>query len=412
MESFSSWPLCFVNFTSGGYGLDMADEHILTVSQLVEVINFTLAGALGRITVEGEVDEFKIIHNKWVTFALKDAQSGVNCFMTVWQYKTQIEDGMKVKATGMPKLRNKGFFSFVLDSVLPSGEGALKRALQLLQRKLEAEGLFAQERKRALPRFPQHVALITSREAAAYKDFIKVLDGRMGGLTISFIHTQVQGEDAPRQIIQALETANTELNNLDAIILVRGGGSLEDLMAFNDEGVVRAVAASRTPTIVGIGHERDMSLAELVADVRASTPSNAAELLVPSRQEVLAEIEGMNMRLKNTLAQAMVKTKTQVAEAVHFLKTRIASTSNQVMRRVETLVGLGLRLRLTVAQQDKQVTTMQRVLSSLSPINTLKRGYSITKTANGRLLRSKRGVKSGEAIISTLQDGDVTSIVR
>jgi len=386
-------------------------NEAITVSQFVEVINFTLEGALGRITVEGEVDEFKIIHNKWVTFALKDAQSSVNCFMTVWQYKAQIEDGMKVKATGMPKLRNKGFFSFVLDSVIPSGEGALKRALQLLQRQLEAEGLFAQERKRMLPRFPQHVALITSRDAAAYKDFIKVLGGRMGGLTVAFLHTQVQGEDAPRQIREALEVANTELGNLDAIVLVRGGGSLEDLMAFNDEGVVRAVATSRTPTIVGIGHERDITLAELVADVRASTPSNAAELLVPSRQEVLAEIEGMNLRLKNGISQTIGQIQAQVTEAVHALKTRIASTSNQVMRRVESLVGLGQRLRFTVAQQDKQVTTMERVLASLSPTNTLKRGYSITKTADGTLVRSKRGIKSGETLTSVVQDGEITSTV-
>ncbi|MBI3251691.1 MAG: exodeoxyribonuclease VII large subunit [Candidatus Andersenbacteria bacterium] len=387
-------------------------NEAISVSQFVEVINFTLEGALGRITVEGEVDEFKIIHNKWVTFALKDAQSSVNCFMTVWQYKTQIEDGMKVKATGMPKLRNKGFFSFVLDTVIPSGEGALKRALQLLQKKLEAEGLFAQERKRALPRFPHHVALITSRDAAAYKDFIKVLSGRMGGLTVSFLHTQVQGEDAPRQIREALEVANTHLSNLDAIILVRGGGSLEDLMAFNDEEVVRAVAGSRTTTIVGIGHERDITLAELVADVRASTPSNAAELLVPSRQEVLAEIEAMSMGLKHSLSQRMAQTQTDVAEAVHVLKMRITSTSNQVMRRVESLVGLGQRLRLSVAQQDKQVATMQRVLASLSPTNTLKRGYSITRDAAGRLIRSKTTVNTGQTIISAVQDGEISSIVR
>ncbi|MBI3255518.1 MAG: exodeoxyribonuclease VII large subunit [Candidatus Andersenbacteria bacterium] len=390
----------------------MAQEHMLTVSQFVEVVNFTLEQALGKILVEGEVDEFKIIHNKWVTFKLKDESSSVDCFMTVWQYRTQIEDGMKVKASGMPKLRNKGFFSFVLDTVTPSGEGALKRALQLLQKKLEAEGLFAPERKRALPRFPQHVAFITSRDAAAYKDFLKVLSGRMGGLTVSFIHTQVQGEDAPRQIIEALSVANTELKDLDVIVLVRGGGSLEDLMAFNDEQLVRAVASSRTPTIVGIGHERDITLAELVADVRASTPSNAAELLVPSRQEIVSEIDGMAARLRTTTSQAVLGAQGQIIEAVHMLKTRITSTSNQVMRRVESLAGLGQRFRLTVAQQDRQVTTMERVLASLSPTNTLKRGYSITKTADGRLVRRKQDVKNGETITSTLQDGNITSQVK
>lgn len=386
-------------------------EHVLTVSQFIEVINFTLEQALGKITVEGEVDEFKIIHNKWVTFKLKDEHSTVGCFMTVWKFRAQLEDGMKVKATGTPKLKNKGFFSFDLDTVVPSGEGALKRALQLLQQKLTAEGLFAPERKRALPRFPQHIAFITSRDAAAYNDFLKVLSGRMGGLHISFIHTQVQGEDAPRQIVDALQLANTELEGVDAIVLVRGGGSLEDLMAFNDELVVRAVAASRTPTIVGIGHERDITLAELAADVRASTPSNAAELLVPSRQEVSSEIDGLATRLRTGTSQAIFGAQSQITEAVHALKTRIASTSNQVMRRVASLAALGQRLRITVAQQEKQVVTMERVLASLSPANTLKRGYSITKTVDGKLIRSATGVKNGQRIISTLQDGEITSTV-
>lgn len=389
----------------------MNQEHILTVSQFVEVINFTLEEAMGKVVVEGEVDEFKIIHDKWVTFSLKDKSSSVNCFMTIWQYRTQIEDGMKVKAVGVPKLRNKGFFSFVLESVTPSGEGALKRALQLLQQKLTAEGLFSSERKRALPRFPQHVVLITSREAAAYKDFLKVLGARIGGLTISFIHTQVQGEDAPRQIIEALSMANTELHDVDVIVLIRGGGSLEDLMAFNDEGLVRAVAASRTPTIVGIGHERDITLAELAADVRASTPSNAAELLIPSRQEILGDIEHMALLMSNATTGALTQAQTQVTHAVSALKTRIASTSHEVLRRVDTLVGLGQRFHLAIAQQEKNVVTMERMLSSLSPVNTLKRGYSITKTSEGMLVRSIKGLKKGETLVSTVQDGEITSTV-
>ena len=217
-------------------------------------------------------------------FTLKDKESNVRCFMTVWDLKAEIEDGMMVKVSGRPTLTQKWGFSFNLKSVQPAGEGALRRAFVLLQKKLTAEGVFSIERKRSLPRFPQHIALITSREAAAYSDFIKVLNARVGGLKISFIHTQVQGEKAPQQIIEALEAANTGLTDLDVIVLARGGGSLEDLQAFNDEMVVRAVAASRTPTIVGVGHERDVTLAELAADVRASTPSNAAELLVQSRE--------------------------------------------------------------------------------------------------------------------------------
>lgn len=220
----------------------------LTVSQFVQTVNDGLE-SLGALTVEGEVDEFRIIHQKWVTFRIKDENASVGCFMTVWQYKTQIEDGMKVRAIGRPNLRDKGFFSFVLTSVQPAGEGALKRAFELLKQKLLEEGLFAAERKRSLPRFPQHVALITSRDAAAYGDFLKVLQARQGGLTVSFIHTQVQGEPAVPMVLEALSFANTELTDLDAIVMIRGGGSLEDLQAFNDEKVVRAVAA-REPQLL------------------------------------------------------------------------------------------------------------------------------------------------------------------
>lgn len=385
--------------------------EILTVSQLVEVVNFTL-DALDVISVEGEVGEFKIIHNKWVTFVLKDKESSVNCFMTLWQYRGQIEDGMLVKAVGKPRLRNKGFFSFVLESVTPSGEGALKRAFELLKRKLEAEGLFAPERKRALPRFPQHVALITSREAAAYSDFLKVLGARMGGVTISFLHTQVQGENAPRQIIAALEQANTDLLNVDAIVLVRGGGSLEDLQAFNDEAVVRTVASSRTLTVVGIGHERDITLAELAADVRASTPSNAAELIVRSREEVLGDIAYKKSQLSQAWREALADKNVQVARAVMALRGTITATSNQVGSYITRLQGFRQRFHLTIAEQEKRVLSMARILSSLSPHNTLKRGYSITKTADGRLVRTKKAVREGEMIISTVQDGDITSTVR
>lgn len=352
----------------------------LTVSQFVEVVNLMLS-ELENVTVEGEVAEYKVIHNKWVTFQLKDEKANVGCFMPVWDLKAQIEDGMMVRAVGRPRLREKGFFSFVLASVTPAGEGALKRAFELLRKKLEGEGLFAPERKRALPRFPQHVALITSRDAAAYSDFVKVLRGRIGGLTISFLHTQVQGEDAPRQLIAALEQANTELKNLDAIVMVRGGGSLEDLQAFNDEGVVRAVAASRTPTIVGIGHERDFTLAELAADMRASTPSNAAEILTRSREEVAAQLLVWKADLIHRWHMHIQDRQHKVSHAVSVLKAEVRGT----IERVEQLV---------------------RMLRSLSPEETLRRGYSITRTKEGSVIKEAARVKTGERIVTRVWKGE------
>jgi exodeoxyribonuclease VII large subunit len=301
-------------------------------------------GAFDSIEVEGEVDEFNISQNKWVRFTLKDKESNVRCFMTVWDLKAEIENGMMVRVSGRPTLTQKWGFSFNLKSVQPAGEGALKRAFELLRKKLTEEGVFETGRKRSLPRFPQHVALITSREAAAYSDFIKVLNARVGGLKVSFIHTQVQGEDAPRQIVEALETANTNLTNLDAIVLARGGGSLEDLQAFNSEVVVRAVAASRAPTIVGVGHERDVTLAELAADVRASTPSNAAELLVQSREKIILQVENMRKNLFTVLTEQMTKQKTAVREAVDILRRQVTETHNAVQSRVTSLLGMKQRL--------------------------------------------------------------------
>jgi exodeoxyribonuclease VII large subunit len=340
----------------------------------------------------GEVDEYRVIHNKWVTFKIKDETASVGCFMTVWQLRTVIEDGMLVRAAGTPKLREKGgYFSFVLSDVKPAGEGALKRAFELLQQKLAAEGLFAAERKRPLPRFPRHVALITSRDAAAYSDFLKVLQARMGGINISFLHTQVQGEPAPRQIVQALEAANAGLKKVDAIVLVRGGGSLEDLAAFNDEMVVRAVAASRTPTVVGVGHERDVTLAELAADVRASTPSNAAELLVRTREEVLAEVQYMKRRIGQAVLGA-VQTEKQTTESHE----------------------QDLRQAVREAHKEKKLAVdgMARMLANLYPERTMARGYSITRTEQGQLVISFKQTPAGTALVTQVSDGSIHSQVR
>ncbi|OGY31684.1 MAG: exodeoxyribonuclease VII large subunit [Candidatus Andersenbacteria bacterium RIFCSPHIGHO2_02_FULL_45_11] len=385
-------------------------EIVLTVSQCVEAINIAL-DSLGELTVEGEVADFKIIQNKWVTFDVKDNQSVLKCFMTVWSMRTQIEDGMLVKVTGQPNLRAKGFLSFVAKNVQPSGEGSLKRAFELLKKKLEQEGLFALDRKRSLPRFPQHVALITSRDAAAYADFLKVLTARYGGMKISFIHTQVQGADAPAQIIGALQTANTDLTNLDVIILVRGGGSLEDLMAFNDEHVVRAVAGSRTPIIVAIGHERDVCLAELAADVRASTPSNAAELLIKSRQEITLDIDRMRSSLSQAVRDTISSHQTQVIRMTHAIGSRLTATAERARQMIARISSVSIRFRDSIARNRESIENIRRMLVAISPEKTLARGYSITRTASGNIVHTVENISQGEAITTTLAAGTVKSVV-
>ena len=390
---------------------DIAMEIVLTVSQCVEAINITL-DSLGELTVEGEVSEFKIIQNKWVTFDIKDNTSVLKCFMTVWNLRTQIEDGMLVKVSGQANLRAKGFLSFVVKNVRPSGEGSLKRALELLKKKLEQEGLFALDRKRTLPRFPEHIAFITSRDAAAYNDFLKVLSARQGGLRISFIHTQVQGLEAPDQIIAALSTANTELTNLDAIVLVRGGGSMEDLMAFNDEHVVRAVASSRTPIVVAIGHERDVCLSELAADVRASTPSNAAELLVKHREEIALDISRLTSSLSRELTSRITNKRSNIISMTHAIGNRLKTTSQSAQQMISRIASVSLRIRDTIQSSQNKIDGMKRILLALSPEQTLKRGYSITRTKSGTVIRSASDTKDGDELVTTLSKGSLVSIVR
>jgi exodeoxyribonuclease VII large subunit len=262
----------------------------LTVSDFVALTNQTLEYAYPSIEIEGEVASFKVNQGKFVFFDIKDADSSVGCFMTVWQLRVPIEDGMKVIITATPKLTQWGKFSLTVKAVRPSGEGALEKSFELLKAKLDGEGLFALDRKRMMPSIPYHIAVISSTQAAGYADFVKILNERFGGLKVDVAHVQVQGVDAPDQMIRALNYINTRDELPEVIVIIRGGGSADDLSAFNDERLVRAIAASRVPTLVGVGHEVDESLADLVADVRASTPSNAAQLLVPDRNEIIRAV--------------------------------------------------------------------------------------------------------------------------
>jgi exodeoxyribonuclease VII large subunit len=404
----------------------------LTVEEFVQLVNASLEPMEG-IAVTGEVSQYKVIHNKWVTFTLKDDKAGVNCFMTIWQLRTQIEDGMLVRVMGRPRLREKGFFSFVLSNVQPAGEGALKRAFELLRQKLEKEGLFAPERKRSLPRFPARVALITSRDAAAYMDFLKVLQARLGGLEINLLHTQVQGNDAPAQIIRAIEYANTYLRDIDVIVLVRGGGSMEDLQAFNEESVARAVASSRIRTLVGIGHERDVTLAELVADARASTPSNAAELLVRSREELLSQLNEKVITLKQITQTSLARKQQRLQYYAQVMRERVRTGTQQVTQTMRQLDLNGQRIRREIAvyydqtvSWKTQLSTItrnwkkhkldhligyERLLKSLSPENVLQRGYSIARNAKGDVIKSAKQVQKDDWLAVELWDGKVETRV-
>ncbi|HSH31858.1 MAG TPA: exodeoxyribonuclease VII large subunit, partial [Candidatus Saccharimonadales bacterium] len=229
--------------------------EIISVKEFIAILNETLAFAYPLVTVEGEVSGFKVNQGKWVFFDLKDEEATLGCFMPLYQLKVPLEDGMKVRVGGTPKLTKWGKFSFTARTVELAGEGELRRAFEILRAKLEQEGLFAPQRKRALPPFPATIGLITSAQSAAYHDFTKILQARWGGVTVKVADVQVQGAPAPDQIVMAIDYFNQLPLPVEVVVLIRGGGSLEDLQAFNTESVARAVAASRTPMVVGVGHE-------------------------------------------------------------------------------------------------------------------------------------------------------------
>lgn len=334
------------------------NNPIFSVSDFIAVFNQTLEYAYPSVEIEGEVASFKVNQSKFVFFDLKDKNGSVGCFMTVWQMRVPIEDGMKIIITAIPKLTQWGKFSLTVKSLRPSGEGALKKSFELLKAKLGGEGLFALERKRQLPRIPQHIAVISSTQAAGYADFIKILGDRWGGVKVDVAHVQVQGEAAPDQIIRAISYFNQQEVLPEVLVIIRGGGSADDLSAFNDEPLVRAIAGSRIPTLVGVGHEIDESLADLAADVRAATPSNAAQILVPDRGEII----------RSTHAQ------------INSLLPRILQLADQYKRNINmTLVDIIDKIEQAFNYKNQQFYSLRSVLTQLDPKVVLNRGYALIR---------------------------------
>ncbi|HRQ86941.1 MAG TPA: exodeoxyribonuclease VII large subunit, partial [Candidatus Saccharibacteria bacterium] len=245
----------------------MAVPNPFSVSDFIAITNQVLDTAYPVVEIEGEVASFKTNQGKYVFFDLKDDQASVGCFMMLWQLRQPIEDGMKVIITGVPKLTQWGKFSITVRAIRPSGEGAIKKSFEILKKKLENEGLFAAERKRAIPTIPERIGVISSPEAAGYIDFVTILNDRWGGVIVDVAAVPVQGAGAADKIMRAIEYFNTRDTLPDVLVIVRGGGSADDLAVFNDEPLVRAIAASRVPTMVGVGHEVDVTLADLAADV-------------------------------------------------------------------------------------------------------------------------------------------------
>lgn len=405
--------------------------EILTVTQFNTMVNQVLTEM--HVWVQGEISGYRVSQGKWVTFDIKDENSKVNCFMTVYQLDQGLEDGMEVKVFGHPRIYVPyGKYSFNVQQVQPVGEGALQRAFELTKQKLIEEGLFDPQHKKEIPRFPEKIGIVTSAEAAAYTDFTRIVENRWGGVEITLRPSLVQGTDAPGQIVKALQWFN-QFYPVDVLVLTRGGGSLEDLQAFNSEQVCRAVFASRIPIVCGVGHERDTTLAELAADVRASTPSNAAELVVPDREDILAKLK---IHQKNMGEMVLSQAQQLNWQCDEFLRRMEHGMKDYLLtfRRLEQRLQLGFQTYVgKIAQYQQQwqslmgrlqlssqasrqrwqdrLNELQKLLKSYNPSGVLKRGYAISRNENGQVIESLKDVQLGSIVQTQVSDGSFAAQV-
>jgi exodeoxyribonuclease VII large subunit len=318
-------------------------------------------------------------------------------------------DGDQVLAHGNVSVYEAGGrYQLYVDRIEPTGVGNLFLEFERLKARLEAEGLFDPERKRPLPPLPRRIGVVTSPTAAALRDILNVLSRRYPLAEVLLSPTQVQGDAAPPQIVTAIEALNGR-TDVDVIVVARGGGSLEDLWAFNDERVARAVAASRIPTVCGVGHETDFSLADFAADVRAPTPSAAAELVTPDRSEMRAYVAGMSAALANALRGEIDERRWRLIELVRALKH--LSPENllaQMRQRVDDLVmriEASTRHNLTV--QRERLAGLSGRLAAVSPLGTLERGYAIVRQREtADVVRSVEQVQPGDSLSVRVADGE------
>lgn len=356
------------------YSQPSSSELIVTVSECIALVNQTLEFAYPTIAIEGEIAGFTINQGKYIFFDIKDNEGKLNCFMMAFQLRLPLEDGMKVRVVAAPRIHPRsGRFSLTVRAVTPVGEGSLKRAYEILKNKLDKEGLFAAERKRSLPEYPEKIGLISSEQAAGYADFRKIASQRWPLMTIETRQAKVQGDGAADDIIAAISALNELADPPEIIAIVRGGGSADDLACFNDEKLVRAIASSRVPIVAGIGHEIDETLTSLAADVAASTPSNAAELLTPDIADLHRHFSRSRVHLNESLRR--------------ILREQFSFIAHQRERLQAINLGVQEAAR-------NYLKSSRGLLKQLDPNTVLQRGYSVVRFEN-QVLRDGRELQKG-----------------
>ncbi len=394
-----------------GFDAPAADEEAWSVTQLVTALQ-NRVNELPTLWVEGEVSGFKQSGLGHWYFTLKDRTASISCI--TWsddarRLQAPPEEGMKVFVHGRLAIyRERGQLQFTVKQLLPRPEGgfhALK--VERARKALEKDGLFDPARKRPLPPFPARIGVVTSAEGAAWPDIVAVVTRRWPCCELVLIHTKVQGDDAPRAIVRALGIAN-RFAGLDLLIVGRGGGSKEDLQAFNDEAVARAVAGSRVPTISAVGHEIDTTLTDMVADLRAPTPSAAAEKAVPDRAELRKYLDGIRAHLTQAAGGRMRAASSRLAGAAARID---AAVGRRVERADARLRSAGQRMAAScasrVAKGRAQSERLGASLDALSPLKVLDRGYAVARDDAGRVLKTVADFPAGRKFRLRVTDGDV-----
>lgn len=392
------------------------DDARFSVAQFNQVVNTTLTSAIGEVIVEGEITQLNITTKGGVNIVIKDQEQPA--ILNVSGYEPRIEglklisQGMKVAAYGTPSIWSAGGrFSLQIYKILPLGEGALKEAYEKLKKALEASGLFAPERKRPLPDYIQKIALLTGKDSAAQSDFLKILKENKAGIEIDFYPVQVQGKYSEQEILNTL----TNINHIDydCIVLIRGGGGLEDLITFNSEKIAKMIFAMRVPVIVGVGHEKDESIADFVADIRASTPSQAAYYLVVNNENFIKEQEMKLDVIERSLNDKLV-----------FLKFNIENKANNISQRLlHFLQGLDSKVGklnyllggfpMYIEKISSKIDGFEKLFLSYNPKNVLKKGYAFITDEEGKVLSDTKGLTVGQNVNINLAKASIlTNILK
>lgn len=386
------------------------ERRILTVGQLTGIVREILGETFGDVWVAGEISGVRFASSGHYYFTLKDpnAQLRAVAFRNAARtMRVKPQDGMAVLARGhIDVYEARGEYQLIVEVIEPQGLGALQLAFEQLKKKLAEEGLFDQARKRALPRLPQRIGVVTSPTGAVIRDILHVLARRFPGLHIRLYPALVQGEGSVNEVVRGIRYFS-ESGWADVVIVARGGGSLEDLWTFNEEAVARAIAACAVPVISAIGHETDFTIADFVADLRAPTPSAAAEMVICTRQELLDRIQASHGRMHQSL-------RLRLAEA----RRRLQATTTRIMRRDVRLrlarawqridaseARMAELMRARMARERGRVDLVNAHLTQLSPLKILDRGYSIVQTGAGLILKDPADSPPGTALLIRLARG-------